>query len=278
MKTPLLLFLKRLAVMCWIISVSVSHQHAIPQILDGSKSRLSNVQFRPFADRSFTIGDSEDEKDPCKVRLSSVASPSEGILVLGGSIRCPSLGSRSLILYSANEGRTWVETGKPIWGRNTDFLHFVSTTRGFGLSSHQEEGYGEETILTTYDGGKNWSSTRDLPKGENPHMSWVRNFKFEDSSRGTFSIQTDFDNVMLSFSTIDGGKTWEFLNTRNSTREGSTSSRATLVDRFSIEENKESNTWVVTSNANPDKPRVIAVLSSDVPPLEVAVKESSRAR
>ncbi len=232
-------------------------------------STVSIVKFRPFSGESFARNINDNSS--CDLHFDSIANPTKDILTLGGRVRCPELGSRSLLLYSEDRGGHWQEVGESIWGRMITNLHFATKTVGFGLNSHQEEGPGPETIIVTKNAGLSWVTMRELPKGESPHHAIVDTFNFTTVQDGTFSIAvtTGGDmNLQLSFRTRDGGINWEYVS---AAKRSDTPNDKAVTSLKIIEEN---NLVRILDLAITGAPKTIAVFPSVIPIAAVAAPKT----
>lgn len=130
-------------------------------------------------------------------------------LFVFGSFKVADITARSVILTSANQGRTWRETAPTIPGSEIMALSFPSDNVGFALVAWSTQGPGELFMLRSNDGGQSWEKLPEIPK--NHYSGWPVAFSFEDKNKGTLVLQFIDDNpenLRSVLVTEDGAKTW----------------------------------------------------------------------
>lgn len=228
---------------------------------DNGSTAISTVQYLPS--RPDIMARDGSEIELCSVNFLSAVSPSKSVLILGGSVSCPELGSRSLLLYSKDGGKKWQETTPQFFGSTLHSLHFVTSNDGFGLASWSQEGPGEEIMLTTNDAGKTWLSLTKLPKGAEPHLSTVDSFRFISRSRGFF-VLSNYGGSRVLFETSDGGMSW------NKSRTTAESALESVDSEVLVSRDTTQDIWSICEVRNGSNPRPLSVIPSKVPASRVA--------
>lgn len=107
--------------------------------------------------------------------------------------RVVAVGEFGHIVYSDDQGKTWVQAAKVPTQATLTSVFFVDDKLGYA-------GGHDTTILRTEDGGSNWTLAYHDPEAETPIMSvWFENAN-HGFAMGAFSFVVE---------TNDGGKTWE---------------------------------------------------------------------
>ncbi len=127
-----------------------------------------------------------------RINPNPIESSLNEIVNIPGSNRLMAVGSGATIMYSDNEGASWIISYKPAGisrMTNLNAIHFVNSDLGFVVGNHS-------TLLKTTNSGASWVDIS--PAG---NMDFLDVY-FMDEQTG---FVTKYDTVMK---TTDGGSTW----------------------------------------------------------------------
>ncbi len=147
---------------------------------------------------------SEDE--PCRLFLElSAVEAVGGRLFLAGNIHTETLTLSSMLLASADGGKTWTEPYDRVRFATLEQIQFIDMEYGWISGSTMGALPRDPFFLLTSDGGKTW---RLRPLFEEPHGGSIDRFRFDSRKSGTLLLAPAGGNYEM-YESMTGGESWE---------------------------------------------------------------------
>ena len=150
------------------------------------------------------------EDDPCDVYLEISAVEGVGArLFLAGNIHTGSLTLQSVLLASADAGKTWSEPFERIRRASLDRIQFFDYANGWISGQTVQPLPREPFFLITTDGGATW---RRRPIFSESRIGAVDRFRFTSAANGTLWIDRSQSGepgaAWERYETASGGESW----------------------------------------------------------------------
>jgi len=171
--------------------------------------RVANIEFLAirFKDISPFDWDTTDEKAEelgVALRIEGIYGFDKETVFLYGA-----LGSRSLLLRSADGGMTWQETMDPVYGSSVLHMTFLEDGQGWTVSAWMIEGTFNPTIYHSPDYGLTWAEIGTIPSDRIVPYG----IRFFGKKHGQMKIANVFANPytdrLAILTTNDGGHSWK---------------------------------------------------------------------
>lgn len=146
---------------------------------------------------------SEDEPCPLYLELSAIGSTGVRVFV-AGNIHTNVLTVSSILLGSADGGKTWTEAYERIPYASLEQMQFLGLGNGWISGSVIQTLPRDPFFLLTTDGGKSW---KRQPVFEDSHDGSVEKFSFESATSGTAIVSAEGGKYEL-LDTMTGGDSW----------------------------------------------------------------------
>ncbi len=178
--------------------------------------RATPIDFHCTEDDLQALGQDCTESEPCPVYLE--LSQLEAIgphLFITGNLHTQSSTIASILLASADGGRTWTEPHERMRQSALDQIQFIDFEVGW-IAGHKMFGLPKDPfLLTTLDGGKTWTVK---PVFEESGPGTIEQFWFESKTAGTLLI----DRMQASetgvrherYETMTGGENWSLMEAK----------------------------------------------------------------
>lgn len=157
---------------------------------------------------AFGLTCSPDE--PCEIflELSGVETLGNRIF-LTGNLHAATVTLWSLLLYSEDNGKTWLEPMERIRSTGLEQIQFIDMEYGW-ISGQQLLSLPKDPfVLLTNDGGKSW---RRRPLSSEPRVGAVEQFSFESRTEGALLVDRtqsgDSGGRHELYETNTGGESW----------------------------------------------------------------------
>jgi photosystem II stability/assembly factor-like uncharacterized protein len=115
------------------------------------------------------------------------------------------------VFHTADQGQSWQAARLPVkadWeqGYSGGFIDFPERQSGYILlNSEPALGFMEKSFYRTTDGGKSWSRVSDITSSIEAYPTGMA---FRDADTGWITSSNHGQEHILTFKTVDGGKTW----------------------------------------------------------------------
>src|ERR1051326_4477923 len=153
--------------------------------------------------QSLGITCTEDEPCPLYLELSAVESVG-GRLFLAGNIHTPALTLYSILLGSADGGRTWTEPYDRVRFSALEQIQFIDMEYGWISGATLGSLPRDPFFLLTSDGGKTW---RLRPLFDETHGSSIERFWFDSRKSGALLLTPNGGSYEM-YETMTGGESW----------------------------------------------------------------------
>ena len=151
----------------------------------------------------------KDRRDQARLSVAVAGRLDANTIVIGGSFREPAGSIRSCVLLSADNGRSWRDTGVFMDSCASVRLFVLDAWRAWVLVGWSIEGnLPPYYSFATTDGGRTWTrSTVGLPVVQDTGVSYGYGMTFRDARRGEF-VWVGPDSRRSTYGTDDAGYTW----------------------------------------------------------------------
>jgi hypothetical protein len=179
-----------------------------PQLVNtGSPMR---VELRCTEEDISAAGLSCTAEAPCQVYLElSVVEPAGAKIFLAGNIHTASVTLHSILLASADAGKTWQEPYERIRGAALDQAQFFDDATGWIGGQTVQPLPRDPFLLLTSDSGATW---RRRPVFEESRAGAVERFRFDSQSNGMLWIDRSQSGETSSryerYESLTGGESW----------------------------------------------------------------------
>jgi len=145
----------------------------------------------------------EDEPCPLYLELSNVEA-NGGRIFLAGNIHTPTQTLSSILLGSADGGKTWMEPYDRVRFSALEQVEFIDMEYGWISGATMGALPRDPFFLLTSDGGKTW---RLRPLFEEPHPGSIERFWFDSRKSGALLLSPNDGNYEM-YETMTGGESW----------------------------------------------------------------------
>lgn len=147
---------------------------------------------------------------PCPVYLELAAVEAVGTKIfLTGNLHTPAITLWSVLLASADGGKTWTEPYERISGAILEQIQFVDFETGWVGGQLVHPLPRDPFLLLTTDGGSTW---RRRPVFEEGRVASLERFRFESRTQGTLWIDRTHSGETESryerYESLTGGESW----------------------------------------------------------------------
>jgi len=145
----------------------------------------------------------EEEPCPLYLELSAVESVG-GRLFLAGNLHTPAVTLSSILLGSADGGRTWTEPYERVRFSALEQIQFFDMEYGWISGATLGALPRDPFFLVTSDGGKTW---RMRPLFEETHGGSIERFWFDSRKSGTLLLTPNGGSYEM-YESLTGGESW----------------------------------------------------------------------
>lgn len=145
----------------------------------------------------------EDEPCPLYLELSAVESAGSR-LFLAGNLHTPTVTLSSMLLASADGGKTWTEPYDRVRFAALEQIQFIDMEYGWIAGATMGALPRDPFFLLTSDGGKTW---RLRPVFEETHGGSIDRFWFDSRKSGTVLLTPNGGNYEM-YESMTGGESW----------------------------------------------------------------------
>ena len=199
------------------------------------------VRFHPD---SFDLDDigwmsEQADEDGVDLDVTGLSAIDKDVAFLFGGVRVPAGTIRSVLLRTADGGKTWGEVMPPVLGSVLTHVVFADELHGWALAIWSVEGPGTMLLFGSMDGGRTWRELTEIQRsaGHAVPDGWPLTINFMDASKGEIAIAyegesesiEDSSRVIETLVTDDGGSTWNMA--RRATRALSPEEEAAPANR-----------------------------------------------
>jgi len=168
------------------------------------------VPFECKPDVLQSLGLSCAEDDPCAVYLELAAVDSNGVrVVVAGNLHTSTVTLSSILLASADGGKTWTEPYDRIPLAELEQIQFIGLDRGWISGSIVQPLPRDPFFLLTTDGGKGW---KRQPLFEDMQQGSIEKFWFDSPKSGAL-IMTVGEGKYELLESMTGGESWALRQT-----------------------------------------------------------------
>ncbi len=176
-----------------------------------------NTKFQRFSNPEFIPPPKENgRREKCKITFHETTLLQNVAQFALGKIDCEGA-TRSLILRSTNDGKTWSETGPAFFGSQVYFLQFVNSKEGYAIASYTREGAGDDRVLKTANGGETWQTMPIIPKGNEPWLSALTSFSVQRETKNLIATfirpGKGISEILTTYTSLDNGNHWKLSRT-----------------------------------------------------------------
>jgi len=145
--------------------------------------------------------------DPCHVYLELTGIDSAGDkLFLTGNLHTRVTTLSSIVLESADGGRTWTEPVERTPLTSLEGIQFIDFSRGWIAGESVQPLPRDPFLLITNDGGRSWQKQAIF---EDEHPGSIEAFHFDSHEKGSLEIDTGLPTDRHQFyETSNGGAAW----------------------------------------------------------------------
>lgn len=185
-------------------ALALARAEAPPATLENAGKPM-RVPLQCNADQlqSLGLGCTEEEPCPLYLELGAVDSAGERIFV-AGNIHGSAATISTILLSSADGGKTWIEPFERIASSELEQIQFFDADHGWISGSVIQTLPRDPFFLVTTDGGKTWEKH---PVVEDTHQGSVDHFHFESPQSGELAL-TPVDGKYELYETMTGGQNW----------------------------------------------------------------------
>jgi hypothetical protein len=152
------------------------------------------------------------EEEPCPVFLELTVAASAGTRILAaGNLHTDSVTLYSVLLASADGGRTWTEAYERIRAAGLDRIQFQNAEKGWIAGEELSPLPQNPFLLLTSDGGKTWRQRPVLNEAADNRFGTVQQFYFDVNNVGTLIVdrgQGSEGGRYALYESPDGGDNW----------------------------------------------------------------------
>ena len=187
-----------------LAALALARAETPPATLENT-DRPMRVPLECKVDQLQSLGLSCTEDDPCPLylELDAVDSAGERILV-AGNIHGSAATVSTILLASADGGKTWTEPFERIPSSELEQIQFFDADHGWISGSVIQTLPRDPFFLLTTDGGKTWEKHNVL---EDTHQGSIDHFHFESPQSGELAL-TPVDGKYELYETMTGGQNW----------------------------------------------------------------------
>ncbi len=169
------------------------------------------LPFECTAEDTQTVGLHCSVEEPCPafLELSSVEAVGNR-LFLTGNLHGAAATFYSILLTSADAGKTWKEGYQRLRSAELDQIQFLDFETGWIAGNYISGTPRDAFFLATNDGGSTW---RRLPLFDESRPGEVEKFYFESKTVGALLLDVRYANRYELFETLTGGASWESRQT-----------------------------------------------------------------
>jgi len=168
------------------------------------------VPFECKQDLLQSVGLSCSEDDPCPVYLELAAVDSNGVrVVVAGNLHTSSVTLSSILLASADAGKTWTESYDRIPLAELEQIQLMGLDNGWISGSVVQTLPRDPFLLLTTDGGKSW---KRQPLFEDAQQGSIEKFWFDSPKSGELIITVGQGRYEL-LESMTGGESWALRQT-----------------------------------------------------------------
>lgn len=166
------------------------------------------VAYECSAEETQAAGLACSEEDPCPIYLELANVEASGPrLFVSGNLHTPMATLASILLASADEGKTWTEPNPRIPGSGLDQIQFIDFQNGWISGANLQAAPRNPFFLITTDGGKTWTAH---PIFEEDRVAAIEAFHFDTPKTGSVFIDATLDNGKHEeYRTENGGESWQ---------------------------------------------------------------------
>jgi hypothetical protein len=155
--------------------------------------------------------------EPCRVYLELVAvEPVGARLFLAGNLHTESVTLQSILLASADTGKTWSEPFERIRGASLDRIQFYDYETGWASGQVVQPLPRDPFLLLTTDGGATW---RRRPVFSENRPGAIDRLQFDTRTNGTLWIDRtqsgEAGAVYERYESVTGGESWTLREALN---------------------------------------------------------------
>jgi hypothetical protein len=158
--------------------------------------------------------------------VSGLSAIDKDVAFLFGGVRVPAGTIRSVLLRTADGGKTWREVMPPVLGSELTHVAFTDELHGWALALWTVEGPGTMLLFGSMDGGRTWRQLTEIQRSACHAVpdGWPLTMTFLDASKGEIAVAyagesasiEDSSRVIETHVSDDGGSTWNMV--RRATR------------------------------------------------------------
>jgi photosystem II stability/assembly factor-like uncharacterized protein len=165
------------------------------------------IPFECSAEDSQAAGLHCSEEEPCAVflELSAVEAVGNRVFVTG-NLHTSGATLYSILLTSADSGKTWKEGHPRLHSADLDQIQFLDFETGWIAGNYISGTPKDPFFLATIDGGTTWK-LRPLFAESRPGE--IEKFYFESRTVGSLLLDVRFSNRYELFETQTGGENWD---------------------------------------------------------------------
>lgn len=201
----------------WVVTAVAQEQPRPAGVPEAALVNTGSPMRVPFlcttADMQWA-GMSCSREDPCPVYLELTTVESIGSqLIVAGNIHAETVTLDSVLLSSADAGKTWREAHPRIRGAGLDHVQFVDFANGWVSGEALSPLPQDPFLLITTDGGKSW---RQQPIFAETRVGAIQQFFFSSKDEGSLVIdrgQGSKTERYELYESAGGGTTWTVKET-----------------------------------------------------------------
>jgi hypothetical protein len=146
---------------------------------------------------------SEDEPCPAYLELNAVEAVGSRIF-LAGNIHTSTVTLSSILLASADDGKTWMEPYDRVRFAALEQIQFIDFQNGWISAAIIQTLPRDPFFLLTSDGGKTW---RNRPLFDEPHGGSIEHFWFDSRNTGALLL-TPIGRSYEMYESMTAGESW----------------------------------------------------------------------
>jgi photosystem II stability/assembly factor-like uncharacterized protein len=172
------------------------------QVNNGKPMRIS-AECKQDDLQSLGLSCSEDEPCPAYLELGAVEAVGSRIF-LAGNIHTSTVTLSSILLASADDGKTWTEPYDRIRFAALEQIQFIDFQYGWISAAIIQTLPRDPFFLLTSDGGKTW---HNRPLFDEPHNGSIEHFSFDSRNTGALLL-TPIGHSYEMYESTTGGESW----------------------------------------------------------------------
>jgi len=170
------------------------------------------VEFKCADDDIQFFGLACTSEQPCPVYLELTSlEPVGAKLFVTGNFHTPEVTLSSILLMSADEGKTWTEPYQRIRSASLGEVQFVNLEKGWASGETVQSLPRDPFFLVTTDSGTTW---QQRPVFEEDRVGSIVQFWFDSPSSGSMVVESGSKNEL--YETMTGGSTWSVREIKDS--------------------------------------------------------------